>query len=71
MKPFTKVVGPAAPLMLQNIDTDVIIRIERLAALKPDQMGDYAFEALRFLRRRRGESRLRSQPATVSRCARS
>jgi 3-isopropylmalate/(R)-2-methylmalate dehydratase small subunit len=31
-----------------NIDTDVIIRIERLAALKRSELGAYAFEALRF-----------------------
>ena len=30
MQPFTVVTGPAVPLMLANVDTDVIIRIERL-----------------------------------------
>ena len=29
---FTQLTGIAAPLMLANIDTDVIIRIERLTA---------------------------------------
>ncbi|EHJ59542.1 3-isopropylmalate dehydratase small subunit [Novosphingobium pentaromativorans] len=48
MEPFTIVTGPAAPLMMPNIDTDVIIRIERLAALKAEEMGDYAFEVLRY-----------------------
>ena len=30
MDKFTKVTGVAAPLMRQNVDTDLIIRIERL-----------------------------------------
>ena len=47
MKPWTRVRGPAAPLMLENVDTDVIIRVERLAALAPEALGPYAFEALR------------------------
>jgi len=48
MQPFTQVTGPAVPLMRANIDTDVIIRIERLTALPKDQLGPYALEALRF-----------------------
>ncbi len=48
MQPFTLVVGAAAPLMRANIDTDVIIRIERLTSLPSRQLGDYALEALRF-----------------------
>jgi 3-isopropylmalate/(R)-2-methylmalate dehydratase small subunit len=49
MTPFTNVSGAAIPLMLDNIDTDVIIRINRLTTLSRDEMGPYAFEALRFL----------------------
>ena len=48
MQPFTEVTGAAAPLMRDNIDTDVIIRIERLTGLAPSAMGPYAFEALRL-----------------------
>ncbi|MES2184132.1 MAG: 3-isopropylmalate dehydratase small subunit [Pseudomonadota bacterium] len=48
MTPFTTVTGPAAPLMLDNVDTDVIIRINRLTALRRDELGPYALEALRF-----------------------
>lgn len=48
MTPFTTVTGPAAPLMRDNIDTDVIIRIERLTHLGREQLGPYALEALRF-----------------------
>jgi hypothetical protein len=48
MKPFTKVTGPAASLLRANIDTDVIIRIERLTSIARDELGRYAFEALRY-----------------------
>ena len=47
MQPFTTVCGPAVPLLQANIDTDVIIRIERLTSLRRDQLGPYALEALR------------------------
>jgi 3-isopropylmalate/(R)-2-methylmalate dehydratase small subunit len=47
-QPFTQVSGIAAPLMTANIDTDVIIRIERLADMSRDNLGKYAFEALRY-----------------------
>ena len=49
MKPFNFVTGSAVPLMLDNVDTDVIVRINRLTTLARDQMGPYALEALRFL----------------------
>lgn len=47
MQPFTRVTGPATPLMLANVDTDVIIRIERLTS--GADLGHYAMEALRYL----------------------
>lgn len=46
--PFTTVTGPAVPLMRPNVDTDVIIRIERLTTLDKAELGPYAFEALRL-----------------------
>jgi 3-isopropylmalate/(R)-2-methylmalate dehydratase small subunit len=49
MQAFTTLNGPAAPLLLANIDTDVIIRIERLTSLSDEQLGPYALEALRYL----------------------
>jgi 3-isopropylmalate/(R)-2-methylmalate dehydratase small subunit len=49
MQPFTVVSGRAACLMNDNIDTDVIIRIERLTAGDRSKLGHYAFEALRYL----------------------
>ncbi len=48
MKRFTTLEGVAAPLMLANVDTDVIIRIERLTAEDQLQLGRYAFESLRY-----------------------
>ena len=48
MTPFTAVTGAAAHLPRANVDTDVIIRIERLTTLTKEQLGAYAFEALRF-----------------------
>ena len=48
MKSFTVLEGVAAPLMLDNIDTDVIVRIERIAKLKRGQFAPWAFEVLRY-----------------------
>jgi 3-isopropylmalate/(R)-2-methylmalate dehydratase small subunit len=47
MKPFVTVIGAAAPLLQANIDTDVIIRIERLT--EGADLGHYALEAMRYL----------------------
>jgi 3-isopropylmalate/(R)-2-methylmalate dehydratase small subunit len=47
MQPFTTVTGPAAPLLRRDIDTDVIIRIERLTQLPRGELGRHALEALR------------------------
>lgn len=48
MKPFSTVHGRAVVFPRPNIDTDVIIRIERLMNIPREQLGRYAFEALRF-----------------------
>lgn len=48
MKPFTVLEGVAAPLMQDNIDTDVIVRIERIAKLKRGEFAPWAFEVLRY-----------------------
>lgn len=48
MQPLTIVNGAAAALPMANIDTDVIIRIERLTQGDQSQLGRYAFEALRY-----------------------
>ena len=49
MEKFTKVTGVAAPLMRQNVDTDLIIRIERLVNNTGRKgLGPYCFEQIRF-----------------------
>jgi 3-isopropylmalate/(R)-2-methylmalate dehydratase small subunit len=45
---FTELHGIAAPLPVPNINTDVLIRIERLNELPRDQLGPYCFEAWRY-----------------------
>jgi 3-isopropylmalate/(R)-2-methylmalate dehydratase small subunit len=46
--PLRVVEGIAAPLPLANIDTDVIIRIERLSRLSRGEFGRWAFEPMRY-----------------------
>ena len=48
MEPFRTLRGVAAPLMRQNVDTDVIIRVERLVGLERDALGPWAFESWRY-----------------------
>ncbi len=48
MRPLICVSGPAAPLMAANVDTDVIVRIERLSEHERDALGPFAFEAWRY-----------------------
>ena len=49
MKPFTTVTATAAPLMRANIDTDQIIRIDRLVAFTRGELAPYCLEVMRFL----------------------
>ena len=49
-EPFTKLNAIAAPIMRSNIDTDVIIRIERLVGTSiRGTLGKWAFGSLRYL----------------------
>ena len=48
MEKFDKLSAIAAPLMRQNIDTDMVIRVERLRDLPPEKLGPYAFESWRY-----------------------
>jgi len=49
-KPFNKLTAIAAPIMRSNIDTDVIIRIERLVGNSVrGSLGKWAFGSLRYL----------------------
>jgi len=49
MQPFHTLAGVAAPLPRANLDTDVIIRIERLTTVPRETLGEYAFESIRHL----------------------
>jgi 3-isopropylmalate/(R)-2-methylmalate dehydratase small subunit len=48
MKPFTNVRGAAVPLMMANVDTDLIIRVEHLTERSADGLRKHAFAALRY-----------------------
>src|SRR3979409_2103513 len=49
-KPFTKLTAIAAPIMRTNIDTDVIIRIERIVGNSVrGNLGKWGFGSLRYL----------------------
>lgn len=48
MEAFTVNTGVAAPIVRDNIDTDMLIRIERLAQLKRGQFGPWLFEMWRY-----------------------
>jgi 3-isopropylmalate/(R)-2-methylmalate dehydratase small subunit len=48
MKAFTSCEGYAAPILRDNVDTDLIIRIERISKLKRGAFAPWAFEALRY-----------------------
>lgn len=47
-EPFTRITGVAAPLTMPNIDTDVIIRVDRMVSMDPAELAPFAFEAIRF-----------------------
>jgi 3-isopropylmalate dehydrogenase len=48
MDKFTRVTGAAAPLMRINIDTEVVIPINRLIGHKRGELGPFCFEAWRY-----------------------
>lgn len=48
MKSFTTINGAAVALLAANIDTDVIIRVDRMTSRAPATLKKYAFEALRY-----------------------
>lgn len=48
MTPFTVITGPAAEIARNNVDTDMIIRIERMSQLKRGQFAPWTFESLRY-----------------------
>lgn len=48
MDKVTIITGVAVPLMKSNIDTDTIVRIDRLTQQSRSELGQFAFEALRY-----------------------
>lgn len=48
MTPFTRLDALAVPLLRDNIDTDMIIRIERLVRVPRREIGQFAFAMLRL-----------------------
>ena len=48
MQPFTKLTGVAAPMPMQNIDTDKIIPARFLKTIKRSGLGVHLFDPLRF-----------------------
>ena len=49
MDKFTTLSAIAAPFLQKNVDTDLIIRIERCTGMPKEELGKYAFEMVRFL----------------------
>jgi 3-isopropylmalate/(R)-2-methylmalate dehydratase small subunit len=47
-QPFTVVSGLAAPVLIPNIDTDVIIRVDRMMDPEPGALAKWAFESIRY-----------------------
>jgi 3-isopropylmalate/(R)-2-methylmalate dehydratase small subunit len=47
-EPLRTVAGAAAPLLRPNLDTDVIIRIDRMVSTQPADLAPFAFEAIRY-----------------------
>jgi 3-isopropylmalate/(R)-2-methylmalate dehydratase small subunit len=46
---FETLAAIAAPFLKKNVDTDLIIRIERCTGMPKEELGKYAFEMVRFL----------------------
>ena len=49
MNKFETLTAIAAPFLKKNVDTDLIIRIERCTGMPKEELGKYAFEMVRFL----------------------
>jgi 3-isopropylmalate dehydrogenase len=49
MRPFAVLSGPAVPIDRANVDTDVLIPINRLIGTPPAALGQYLFEPWRFV----------------------
>jgi len=49
MEKFSTLTAIAAPFPKKNVDTDLIIRIERCTGMPKEELGKYAFEMARYL----------------------
>ena len=49
MEKFSTLTAIAAPFPKKNVDTDLIIRIERCTGMPKEELGKYTFEMIRFL----------------------
>ena len=49
MDKFSTLTAIAAPFPKKNVDTDLIIRIERCTGMPKEELGKYAFEMARYL----------------------
>ena len=49
MEKFTSLTATAAPFPQKNVDTDLIIRIDRCTGMPKEELGKYAFEMVRYL----------------------
>ena len=67
MQKLTVVKGVAAPLMRQNVDTDVIIPMDKMLMGDRDSLGRFAFHAWRRRADGAHDSGLRAQPVCLSR----
>ena len=45
---FVTLIGTAAPLLTPNVNTDILIRVERMIDLRKGEFGSYCFEAWRY-----------------------
>lgn len=46
--PLRSISGTAVSLMRSNVDTDLIIRVERMTSIDPSALARWAFEAIRY-----------------------
>ena len=65
MDKFTTLTAVAAPMPMQNIDTDKVIPARFLKTIKRSGLGVHLFDPLRYRQRRHGEPRVRAEPGTV------
>ena len=71
METFTTLTAVAAPMPMQNIDTDKVIPARFLKTIKRSGLGVHLFDTLRFDKRRQGAAGVRAEPGALPQGARS